>query len=855
MAAEIFKLVGRITYEGQQKVEAGLTALGKKVEQAQEHLKKFGETAQKVGDKTKEIGEGMSTKVTAPLLALGGLGIKAVSDVDAAMGKLAAATDRTAQDTMELQDAARDLWRNAYGADVNEAAEAVALVDRNMGNLVSSSGEVRDLAENAFILRDAFGYDIQESTRAAAALMSNFGITGNEAFDMITTAAQRGGDYSGELLDSISEYSTQFANMGYSGSQMMGMFVAGAENGIFSLDKLADSVKESFLQITDGGENTKAAIQELGLNYDQVTGDIQKGGDKANAAFGVIMTAIAGVRDEADRNRLAVELMGTPLEDLGPQYQSFFADTKRELQNFTGSTAQAGQELYDNFGTRLTGLFRTVQNSLVPLGGVLLDVIEPAINSAAGAAEKAAKWFQGLSDKNQNLIVYLGLAAAAIGPLLVVVGTLISSFGAVAGAIGAVSLPIWGAIAGVVALIAIFATAYAKSETFRNKVNELGGKIREVFMQGFGVVAAFLQAKLAEIQGWWSQNSAMIMQALQNVANVVTAVFNVVWPVALALIKATWGYIQNVINGAINVITGAIQFFAALFTGNWSKMWAAVVKMLGGAVELIWGLINLSFIGRLLKGFGTFAKTAGTTIKTWATNTVNYFKGLATGAQNAASGMVNRVLGFFTNLWNQARSIFTFLKGFGESTFSALRNTVVNVASNLRASVTGQFNSLLGSAQSIFNSVKNAIVNPVNTARDLVKAAVDRIKGFFSGLSLKMPKISMPKLPHFSLQGKFSLNPPSVPKIGINWYAKGGVFDGDSIIGVGEAGPEAVVPLTGPRMRPFAETIAQEIPGGTGSGLKTLAVQLQVGSRILAEQIIDDVDEMLGRKTERASIR
>ena len=168
--------------------------------------------------------------------------------------------------------------------------------------------------------------------------MKNFGISGVDAMDMITAGFQRGANFSDDFLDTISEYSTQFANLGFSGEQMMSIFVKGAEKGILSLDKLADTAKESFLQITDGADElTKDAIGELGLDCNMITRDIQTGGDKASAAFGVVMTALAGVEEGADRNRLAIELMGTPIEDLDPQFVEFFSkseDAMKEFQRF-----------------------------------------------------------------------------------------------------------------------------------------------------------------------------------------------------------------------------------------------------------------------------------------------------------------------------------------------------------------------------------------------------------------------------------------------------------------------------------------------------------------------------------------
>ena len=113
-------------------------------------------------------------------------------------------------------------------------------------------------------------------------------------------------------------------------------------------------------------------------------------------------------------------------------------------------------------------------------------------------------------------------------------------------------------------------------------------------------------------------------------------------------------------------------------------------------------------------------------------------------------------------------------------------------ANALKNSVVASFNSLKAKVTSIFNAVKTAITKPIQTAVNLVRAGINKIKSIINGAKLKLPKI---KLPHFSITGKFSLNPPSIPKVGVKWYATGGIFDSPTIAGIGEAGPEAVVPL------------------------------------------------------------
>ena len=119
-------------------------------------------------------------------------------------------------------------------------------------------------------------------------------------------------------------------------------------------------------------------------------------------------------------------------------------------------------------------------------------------------------------------------------------------------------------------------------------------------------------------------------------------------------------------------------------------------------------------------------------------------------------------------------------------------DTIKKKASVLKTSVIKTFNQIKSKVTSIWNGIKTAIIKPINAAVTSVKNGINKLKKIVNGAKLKLPKI---KLPHFSISGKFSLNPPSIPKVSVKWYKTGGIFDSPTIAGIGEAGPEAVVPL------------------------------------------------------------
>ena len=147
----------------------------------------------------------------------------------------------------------------------------------------------------------------------------------------------------------------------------------------------------------------------------------------------------------------------------------------------------------------------------------------------------------------------------------------------------------------------------------------------------------------------------------------------------------------------------------------------------------------------------------------------------------------------WTNIKTKVTSLVNGIKTGIATAWNAVKTKVTSVVNSVKSKVTSTFNALKSTVTTIWNGIKQAITHPIETAKTLVQNAINRIKSFFPFHVGRI--MSGLKLPHFKITGKFSLNPPSTPHIGVDWYARGGIFDGPSVIGVGEKGPEAVVPL------------------------------------------------------------
>lgn len=339
-----------------------------------------------------------------------------------ASNDIQAQTGATKEEMEGLSDAMKQVYADNFGEDMNDVAEAIATVKKNLGG---TDDEIRQATEEAIAFRDTFGYEVPESTRAASALIKHFGVDAKTAYDLMAKGAQNGLDYSGELIDNIDEYSVQFAKAGLSANEMFNIMAAGYDAGSWNLDKIGDAVKELNIRLVDGSDTTKAGLEAIGMNADEVAKKMSKGGETAKKTYKQVVDKLADMDDQQARNIAGVNLFGTMWEDLGPEVVAQLAVLEGAYDDVSGTMDKINDVKYDDAKSALEALKRKTQVSLLlPISEDIMPAISGATDAAIGYIDQLANAYEnhgvnGLLDEAGEVFAEISVKAAAEAPRMV----------------------------------------------------------------------------------------------------------------------------------------------------------------------------------------------------------------------------------------------------------------------------------------------------------------------------------------------------------------------------------------------------------------------------------------------------
>lgn len=250
---------------------------------------------------------------------------------------------------------------------------------------------------------------------------------------------------------------------------------------------------------------------------------------------------------------------------------------------------------------------------------------------------------------------------------------------------------------------------------------------------------------------------------------------------------------------------------------------AVIVGISVAIVLIITAIKNWGNIVKWLKGVWSGIKS--------------FFAGVWNGIKSVISGVINGIKSVITSVWNAIKSVtssvFNSVRSTASSIWNGIKSAISSVVNGIKSTVSNVWNGIKSVTTSVWNGIKSAITGPIQAAKGVISGIVDSIKRLFN-FKLKFPKIDIPHipLPHFNLSGSFNPLKGKIPSIGIDWYAKGGVFTKPTLFannggfsGVGEAGPEAALPLNAETLGGIGKGIA-EATGGLGGDTINVTVQV-----------------------------
>ena len=737
-------------------------------------INEAGKKIEKVGDTITGAGKAVMPVSTA-VAGLGAVSIKTSADFDSAMSQVAAVSGAVGEDFDALREKAREMGaKTKFSA--SEAADA-------MNYMAMAGWKTEDMLsgiEGIMNLAAASGEDLATTSDIVTDALTAFGLTAQDSghFADLLAAASSNANTNVSMMGETFKYCAPIAGaLGYTAEDTAEAIGLMANAGIKS-SQAGTSLRTIMTRLQGELELSGEALGDVTIQTANADGSMREFSDiiaDCRGAFSRMTESekAAAAETLVGKNAMSgfLALMNAAPGDI-EKLESAISTCSDEVDGYSGAAEKMAAVMQDNLNGQITILKSQLQELAISFGDALMPAVRKVVTAVQGFVDK----LNGMSESQRNTILRIGMLVAALGPFLVILGTCISKVGIamqgfvkLAGAFGKLKVAVGNAhgvlgkigaalggvsapVLAVAAVIAVLVAAFLHLW----KTNE---GFRDAIIGTWNKIRSTVSTFVEGIK----QRLSALGFSFSDVANIIRTVWNGLCQFLGPIFTGAFNAIAVNIETILGVITGIFDVFSGMFTGNWELVWQGVDEIFSS----IWNGIT-----------GTF-----TNVTTTMKNVLNVF------------------LSFFgTNITN---------------VMNAVKAVVITVLSYIRSFFSSAWSSIRSATSSTWNSIKNAIVRPIESARDAVRNAINRIKGFMD-FEWSLPHL---KLPHISVSG--SANPldwlkGSVPHFSVDWYKVGGIFNSPSIIGVGEAGSEAVLPLDA--FYSYMDRAVNRIIAATGSG-------------------------------------
>ena len=698
---DVFKQVGNSALES---IQGGFDGLLGKIQNISPEATAITETLT-------ELGVGGVVGVTAVAGAIGGMalaiktGVNQATELDDAMAKFQAQTGASSNEMSKFKNIARDVWSNNFGEDISDVADMMGRVKTQMQGI--SDVDLKNVTEDLLTLRDTFDMDENETLRGAQQLMKQFGITSQEAFDLMATGAQNGLNKSDELGDNISEYSGKFAQAGYSADEYFQLMQNGLDGGAYNLDKVNDAINEVTTRLVDG--TIEGALDSFDTKTQDVFKAWQEGRATQKDVVNAIVEDISKTTNEQEKLNKASIAFGTMGEDFNSGFIQSLTTVGNKYKDVEGAMDKVKEIANGGLKNALSGLGRAFLDSFTPIGELITPIL--------------------------------------------------------AGIIGLITVAIQGIQQGFAKVGDVISSVLSKIDT--SGITELTSQVSEVLAPAFDEVRKAIDEMKVALEPIAKEILSKIGSAIQNVVNQAQKILSVVGPPILAIIKKI---IQTVI-GMIPVITSILQVIGSVVSGiiafiNMVVTYVGtaiatilgfimpIVQIVATIVANIWSVIltvaqniwsKVSEVVTAIVGFvNNLFKTVSDVVgKIWSKIQDSMNK-----VRDKVQGVIDNINKYFNNVKSTVSDVFNGIW----SKVQGVMDNVGNKISNVLQGIQNAWSGLKGFVGGVFGGIEGAVSSLVGSVKGMVNGVIGGINGAISIIN-KIPGVHIGRIPRLERGG------------------------------------------------------------------------------------------------------